>query len=127
MGDTDKPANIFTQEYIADILRKNKATPAETEGFVVIFDKELQYMYVNETVLTFLARKPEELLGNSILEVYPDVIASDNHRNLLKALSGETIEEVLQGRTPGIFFNAVYTPITLKKSVVGVLTHMSKR
>lgn len=88
---------------------------------LAIFDRHLRYVYLNEEGYRHLGREVQELIGNSIIDTYPDIIASANHRNLLRCLQGETIEAHLTGRK-GHHFHTMYKPVILQERVEGIFS-----
>jgi hypothetical protein len=91
----------------------------------VVFDKELNYLKLNKAACEHLKVKPADIIGKNILSVYPDVVASKNHRNLLKALNGLIVNDFLKGRL-GDDFHAFYKPIMKEEQVIGVFVKAIK-
>ena len=87
----------------------------------VLLDAKLNYLLVNKAACDLLNKSASELIGRSIIDLYPSMIASANHRNLLKALNGEMIRdyELISNDKK---FMASYIPVFEKKTVIGVLS-----
>jgi PAS domain-containing protein len=88
----------------------------------VIFDTKLNYLLVNKAACECLNKKASELIGRSIIDLYPSIIASANHRNLLKAANGETILDFEIKSDDGKAVYVSYIPVLEKEKVIGVLT-----
>lgn len=86
----------------------------------VTFDVHLNFLEVNEATCEHLKKEPADLVGKSILDLYPGMIASRNHRNLLKALSGATIKDTVVSNVYDIELEATYTPVLSGNRVTGV-------
>lgn len=80
-----------------------------SDGFVA-FDKELRYVFANDPACVFLKRQKQELIGNKLLDVFPD---STNlpfiHKYYHAMQTGETMqwEEYLPPYKRW-FFNVIY-------------------
>jgi PAS domain-containing protein len=92
---------------------------------VAAFDTHLYYVFVNEAACKQLNSEPQSLLGKNIIELYPQMIASRNHRNLLRALDGKTIRDLIDGPA-GQCFESIYTPV-LKNGKVSYVIVKAKR
>ncbi|MEO7264437.1 MAG: PAS domain S-box protein [Ferruginibacter sp.] len=81
--------NIFhTQEQRDDFtLRLLEATGE----MIVIFDKNLNILLLNESCEKNFNIKDEAARGKNLFEIFPHVKGSQSHQDLLKALAGETI------------------------------------
>lgn len=98
----------------------------KTDDIAVLFDEQLNYVALNDAAFIHMQRTSEELIGRCILDLFPDVIASSNHRNLLRALSGETIiNSRLKGRL-GDEFIATYMPVFFENSIIGIAVNAQK-
>lgn len=96
------------------------AESARSSDIVVVFDSGLNYVYVNHAACIQLDRKPEQLIGKSIIDLYPEIIASRNHRSLLRAFQGETLHGVIESRKAS-FFETFYEPVFAGGQVVRVI------
>jgi hypothetical protein len=87
----------------------------------VALDSHLNYLCLNQRACEQLQREESELLGKNIVESFPSMIASRNHRNLLKAVSGMTIkDEVVEGAT-GHRYLASYEPLIIEGKVNAII------
>jgi PAS domain-containing protein len=101
-------------------------TVLSAPDIAILFDNQLNYVALNDNACRHFDRKKEELLGRCVLDIYPDIIASANHRNMLRALDGEAILNCrVTGRT-GILFNISYIPVFPEGSVKGILLNAQK-
>jgi len=108
---TATPANIY--EFITDEVNSRS-------GIAVALDPHLNYLAVNQEACAHLRKHSNELLGNSILDLFPSIIASKNHRNLLRAASGETILNDTIETVNGVNFFATYDPLIIDRQVRAV-------
>jgi PAS domain S-box-containing protein len=53
---------------------------------LVSFDRELRYTYVNEGAARRMGRAREQLVGKTLLEIFPDAIGNQYYRDLRRAL-----------------------------------------
>lgn len=91
------------------------------KDIAVLFDDHLNYVAVNETICRHLNMKRDELVGRCVLDLFPDIIASTNHRNMLRALDGEAILNYkLIGRN-GVPFTITYIPVHPDGYVKGIV------
>jgi len=87
----------------------------------VAVDAKIQYIAVNDAACAHLNIKPGDLIGKSALDIYPEIIASENHRNILKALSGESIDgELIESRAGALLLTS-YRPVFLEESVKAII------
>ena len=70
---------------------------------------------------SYLKIKPETLVGKSAVQVYPEIIASKNHRNMLRAHSGVKIPEDFVETRMGDIVKVSYTPVVIDKEVKAVI------
>ena len=110
---------LFTRQAIAALLDLHGCPPSGTTDVVAIFDRHLRYVYLNEPGCRVLNVSPRDVLGHCIIEIYPHIIASANHRNLLKCLSGETINAIITGREGG-HFATLYRPVHMNERIEGI-------
>jgi PAS domain S-box-containing protein len=81
--------NIFsTQEQRDEFM--NTVLEA-TSDMIVIFDKDLHILMLNENCEKNFNVKDEAVRGKNLFEVFPHVKGSQSHQDLLKALAGETV------------------------------------
>lgn len=93
----------------------------QSKDITAVFDRELNYLLINEAGCRQLQQPPEKLVGNCILDLYPQIIASENHRNLLRAVAGESVKNILIQDGRGGYFKTWYRPILRDKQVVAVI------
>src|SRR5688572_27148446 len=103
----DESKHRFSETFISESIEKTT--------IVAAFDQELRYMFLNPAACKHMNAEPESLLGKSIIDVYPDIIASRNHRNLLRALEGEVIHDIIEGRF-GHRMESHYEPVFEKNA-----------
>lgn len=89
----------------------------------VLFDSDLKYVLANQVACLHLKRSAGELIGQCILDLYPEIIASPNHRYLLRALHGECISNVLITGRNGDHFKTTYMPYYQNAAVAGILVN----
>jgi len=105
------------EDFYLEVVKEVMASP----DFSVAVDEKIQYIAVNDVTCEYLNIKPEDLLGKNALDIYPEIIASKNHRNILKAISGESIEgELIESRTGGLFITS-YRPVFMDEQVKAII------
>ncbi len=92
----------------------------------VLFDKRLNYVALNAAALRHLKMAEEELIGRCILDLFPHLIASPNHKNLLRALEGESIMNFELKSMNGVLFKTSYIPILPDGLIKGILVNAQK-
>lgn len=92
----------------------------------VLLDTQLNYVAVNEAACNHLRLSSEQLVGRCILDLFPDMIASASHRNLLRALDGETIINFKFTGRYGTQLQADYVPVYPDDMVIGILISARK-
>jgi hypothetical protein len=95
------------------------------KDIAVLFDDELKYSLINSAACKQLNRTSESLMGKCILDLYPEITASENHRNLLRALEGDIVNEVIPG-SRGEYFRSIYRPVSFLGKITHVLVKASK-
>ncbi len=81
--------NIFhTQEQRDEFMLKLLEA---TDEMIVVFDKDLNILMLNESCEKNFNVKDEVAIGKNLFEVFPHVKGSQSHQDLLRALAGETI------------------------------------
>lgn len=109
-------------EFSADPIYNTVIAEVEkSKDITVAVDENLNYIAVNETACAYLKVKPEALLGKSAIQLYPEIIASRNHRNMLRARSGEYIPADLVESRMGDILKTSYTPVIIAGEVRGVI------
>jgi hypothetical protein len=84
-------------------------------------DEHLNYIALNKPASAYLNIQPEALPGKCALQVFPEIIASRNHRNILRALTGIFIETDLVESRQGDILKTSYTPICIDQQVKAVI------
>jgi PAS domain-containing protein len=82
----------------------------------VLFDVNLRYVLVNDTACNYLNKRSEELIGKTIMDLYPQLLTSQNLRNLIKAAKGNELMDVIEDRE-GTLYATVYQPLLKNKEV----------
>ena len=107
-----KPIEISVSEIEKLIMESNNIS--------IFFDQNLCYKIVNNAACEHIQMKAKELLNKNILDLFPEIVASANHRNLLRALDGLSIRTTVPDRN-GKLFKCRYKPIYQNGKVLGVL------
>jgi PAS domain-containing protein len=97
------------------------ATVHASHDICVAIDEQLNYIAFNDKACKYLRIKATDMIGRSALQVYPDIVASRNHRNILRAISGITIPLDLVESRMGDILKASYTPVFVEKEVKAVI------
>ncbi len=87
----------------------------------IALDAHLNFIAANDTACSHFNKSEYELVGRCILDLFPALIASKNHRNFLRALAGQIIENDHVVSMSGDRFNANYEPLVLNDEVKAVL------
>ena len=101
----------------------------DSEDVVAIFDTDLNYMAANNAACELLQKKKYELEGKNILELFPSLTASKSHRQMLHALSGEVVIDVITEGTftrEGAKYISSYYPLKKKEIVYAILAITKK-
>lgn len=96
----------------------------ESSKIAVVLDQDLVYLAANSKACERLGCKEDDLIGRNILDIYPQMIASENHRNLLSALDGKTITAIIH--TAGVLFEVLYCPFLFNEKVEGIFVVAKK-
>ena len=64
------------------------------KGAVVIFDHGYNYVFVNSEAATILRHSKEELIGNNLFKLFPDVRGSKVHHAYQQALATQTYQQI---------------------------------
>jgi len=91
---------------------------------VTVFDRNLNYMMLNERADHYFDKKREEVIGKNILEIYPHTKESGMYEDLLRALSGEAVHNArYKSKLLNRYFENFYIPLKDKMGMTyGVLT-----
>ena len=101
----------------------------DSEHVIAIFDNELNYLFANKATCKLLSKKLDDLEGNNLLHIFPQLTASISHRNLLTALSGKTLMDATsEGNITkeGAKFLSNYYPLKKNGSIYAVLVITKK-
>ena len=99
------------------------------DDVVAIFDVDLNYLTVNTATCKLLNKQKHELEGKNLLELFPNLTASNSHRELLHAFSGEKVVDVLSEGTftrAGAKYLTSYYPLKKDGTVYAVLAITKK-
>jgi PAS domain S-box-containing protein len=125
-------------EYSLDITERKQALVAlkESEGKlrsivekssdqIFMIDRDFKFLSINKAAADLSRKSPQEMIGKSLFEVFPDDIAEQFSRNIKNVFdSGEnmSIEEpmVIQGRE--FYIDSSLNPIKDDKGVVKAVT-----
>lgn len=92
--------------------------------FVGSMDHDLKYITINKKAAEILNMDHDDIIGKSILEMYPALNGTDTHKQMLKALAGEAAH-IPQRRgisNTDLFFESFFIPLRENKKVTGILT-----
>lgn len=116
----------MSEQLLKNFISRLQGRPLSDEYMTVVFDLKLNYRFANAAACVYLQRSNDELIGNSLVDVFPEMIASKSHRNILKAITGETIDNQLIEEQDGNYFRSTFAPIIEENSIIGVLVLMKK-
>ncbi len=126
-----KNAEEHLNAQAAELIRKNEELKAQKEfvelildssvDIIAVFDKDLRYVALNKQAMN--AYKREDLIGKKINHAFPKAIESGLYADLLKALQGETIQNVsYHSKVLNKYFENYYIPLkNERQEVYGVL------
>jgi PAS domain S-box-containing protein len=80
----------------AELKEKNEFVETIIESsteVIAVFDDQLRYLMINKYGTEVYKIKKEEIIGRTLLEVFPRVEGSTMHQMLLRALSGEVVHQ----------------------------------
>src|SRR5688572_25081719 len=83
----------------------------------IALDSHLNFIAANGSACSHFQKSEYELIGRCILDLYPAIIASKNHRNFLRALAGQIIENDLVSSVTGERFITKYEPLLIDEQV----------
>jgi PAS domain S-box-containing protein len=69
-----------------DAQSRLEAVLASVADAHIVFDRQWHYLYVNEAAARAIGRRPEEILGHTLWELYPDIIGSELERQYRRAM-----------------------------------------
>src|SRR4051812_46305736 len=108
---------ILSEDFYKEIIQRVMDSP----HISVAVDEKIQYIAVNDVACTYLKIKSTDLLGKSALDLYPEIIASKNHRNMLKALSGLSLDDELIESRMGDLLVTSYRPFFMEGQVKAII------
>jgi PAS domain S-box-containing protein len=125
---------LKTQKHNNDVLKEHaeslfRILAEATEDVVAVFDADLNYLIANEAACKLLRVSREELEGNNLLELFPQLTASGSHRALLQAFSGEPVKSIRSEGTftrEGAKYISSYYPLKKGRTVLAVLAITKK-
>jgi PAS domain S-box-containing protein len=90
---------------------------------IMTFDKELKYTSANSAALQFLHRRPEDIIGKNIIEVFPRFGVTEHFGYMVKALKGEYTAKsgIKSGSRQDMVLDLNIAPLMIGKQVNGVL------
>ena len=109
------------EDFYDDVTRE----VMESNDICVAVDEHLTYIALNEVACRYLCIQADDLVGISAIQRFPEIIASRNHRNMLRALSGDVIESDLVESRMGDILETSYTPVYSGKEVKAVILRAS--
>ncbi|MBI3520603.1 MAG: PAS domain-containing protein [Bacteroidetes bacterium] len=93
----------------------------ESPNITVALNENCEYIAVNSVACDYLEMKANMLLGKSALDLYPEITASLNHRNILKALSGHSLDNQRVESRKGHILRTSYRPFSLDGTVKAIV------
>ncbi len=92
--------------------------------FVGSMDHDLKFITANKKAGEIFKKEPDEIIGKSILALYPELKGTDTHNEMLRALEGGSIH-VTQRRgvfDPERFFEIFLIPLYENRKITGIVT-----
>jgi PAS domain S-box-containing protein len=92
--------------------------------FVGSLDHDLKFITANKKAEEIFKLQPDEIIGKSILELYPELKDSGMYNEMLCALQGQTIH-ISQRKgpfDPERFFEIFLVPLYENKNITGIVT-----
>ena len=84
--ELDKQNKLLQQQN--ELVRKIFDASVDSIG---VYDTDMRIITLNQSSLNILGLEPEEVIGKSLLEVFPQMEGSKGHKDLERAINGETI------------------------------------
>lgn len=132
-----------SREAAGNKLMDNKVKASEEQFRILIenasdqifmVNKELKFVIMNTAALSLLGKKPDEVIGKHVSEVFPKEMAVKNVENLEKVLTtGENyvVDEELNFGANRLFVNSSLSPVKNNEgatvAVLGVVRDISER
>lgn len=114
-------------EPVPEAILQSVIKHVNSSSFIsVALNDQLVYIAINSIACAYLKLEPKDIVGKAVLEKYPEVTASKNHRNILTAFSGETIENELIESRMGDTLITSYKPYLYRNKVVAVVVKGKK-
>jgi len=91
---------------------------------IAVFDQDLNYIMLNKNPEGYSHHDRSYFLGKNMLEIFPQLLGSQTHKDLMRALKGEIIRNA-HYRSPGSdrIFESYYVPVKDNSGkIYGVLT-----
>ncbi len=118
---------MFMPDTVPEKILKQVLNHVNSSPYIsVALNDKLIYIAINSIACSYLHLENKDIIGQAALEKYPEVIASKNHRNILTALSGATIENELIESRMGDTLITSYKPYLYKNKVVAVVIEGKK-
>ena len=93
----------------------------ESSNVTVALNENCEYIAVNSVACNYLGIEASTLLGKSALDLYPEITASLNHRNILKALSGLSLDNQRIESRKGHILLTSYRPFSHNGAVKAII------
>lgn len=97
----------------------NTILDAYPAGAIVAFDRDLRYVFAGGEGLAETGLVPEEMIGRTPLELFPDAFGDITATSYQRCVDGERFEETLDFRTR--VYRVIYTPVVSNDVVIGGL------
>ncbi len=97
MQDVIKDTPI--QEPYLPVNKEDKEIWNAIPDGVIIFDKDLRYLFVNDTAAKYIGKEKEEILGKTVCDLFPDLKGSlyeKRYKRALKKKKSCTFEEYFE-------------------------------
>lgn len=88
---TDITSRKQVEEALAAAESRLETVLSSINDHLVCYDRQWRYTYVNDGAARVLGRTKEELLGNSIWELFPDAVGNQYYRELHQALAEQRV------------------------------------
>ena len=99
---------------------------ASDSEITVVFDKDLNYTFLNEAACKQLGRSLKDLIGKCILDIFPEVAYTPNHKNLIKAMHGEMIKDYILTTNSSTSYKCTYKPVKINGTITSVIVKAVK-
>lgn len=100
---------------------------SSSEDMIEVFDCDLNYVTANEKACVRLGKTLSEISGKNVLDLFPHIIASQNHRHLLTALNGSQVNDDVREPLGADWYTTLYKPMVYEGKVIGVIVRAKKK